>query len=153
MLKLIALLTKQSKLRDGRVEHRLLLGNVKAGSRAAGVAVVDDLQSLLFEINGFGDHRHFSVEFAQLKKIAGQLRTHGQADVLQIRGRRLIRSIRGLNAPAHASEQINLIIQIEWNLVIALSNGSKLCRGADQQCAISRKALTLPRNPCAQVRI
>ena len=115
--------------------------------------VLHHLQSFLFEINGFGHNRHLSIQFAQLKVVGGQLRGYGQANIFQICRGRLIGGIRRLHISAHATEKVEFIIQIKWNLEIILRYWVKLQRRAAKQRAVARKSLALRRYTGSQPRI
>src|SRR5215469_16453944 len=90
---------------------------------------VDQLQSLLLKANRFLDYRDFGIQLAQLKIIRRQFRTHQQPHIPQVRGGGLERRIGRLNASPHAPEQVDFIIQGEWDVEYVLRN----CEGRDNR--------------------
>ena len=108
-----ALLLHQIKLRDGRIEQRLLLRQVESGSDSACVTALDQLQALLLNVDRFLDDLLFGVELAQTEVVGGKFGGEDQIHVVQIGCGGLQRRVGGLQAALDLAEEIRLVVQQE----------------------------------------
>ncbi len=101
---------QQFQLRAARLEQSLLLRQIEAGGEAQVVASIDEAQGRALQLQTAAQYLDLAVELAQGEIIAGQLRNQHQARVLEVRRRLLGGCPRALHFAAHASEQIQLVI-------------------------------------------
>src|SRR5579859_54183 len=120
VLELLSLLLKQDGLRPRSVEKGLFLRDIEAGSYAAFVARVHQLQALLQRLDGTIQNAQLGVELANGEVIPCKLRSDDQAHIFQIRGARLIASLRSLDAAAAPAKEVDFIAGSERQNEIVL---------------------------------
>ncbi len=119
-----ALLLHQIQLRDRGIEQRLLLCQVESRGHSAGMTVLDQLQSLLLNVNRFLHDPSFGIELAQGEVVGGEFRGQHQVDVVHVRCRGLQGSVRGFQGAPVFSEEVGFVTEQKGNFVGALGERS-----------------------------
>ena len=125
VLKLFALLAEQSCLRARGVEERFFLSDVQAGSDAAFVARVDEIEPLLECFHGAPEKSDLRIELAQGEIVGGEFRGKDEANILEIGGVGLKRGLCRFNGTAALADEVHFVAHREGQPIIVLRDGSR----------------------------
>ena len=107
------------------VEERLFLSDVEAGSDAAVVARVDEIEPLLECFHRAPQKSDLRIELAQGEIIGGKLRGENQANAFEVGGVGLIGGLRGFNGAAALADEIHFVAHREGEHIAVLRNGAR----------------------------